>query len=342
MQHAPFRQGLLALLAALPVSEAMAWDEYGHAIVARVAERHLTETAREQIYAFAPGIQLMSLASTMERKEATDRMWKKHTPDIAAWHFHSYPLQAALQPETAADCPETGSLQCAGAKIREHLAIVANEERSPNQRKTSLAFVVHLIGDIHQPLRTATDNDRNGKTVMLPPLQTRPARRPAPPDAPISLFDLWDHVLLKTALALPARQDLTSTGSRVPKRAKGKGRGSAAAPDRPSLAREPFELWPQEVLRVEAHARDLEAAHAGSITAWQQGTLGHWIVASHQLARTHVHAPLRQIGAAGTAGSAEAWRRYLADSTELNGQLLVKAGVRLARLLNQALAPAAP
>lgn len=229
---------------------------YGHAIVARVAERHLTATAREQIDASAPGIQLMSLSSTMERKEATDRMWKTRPPDIAAWPFHSDPLQAALQ-------PETGSRQCAGAKIREHLAIIANEERSPNPRKTSQAFMVHLIGDIHQPLRTATDNDRSGKTVMLPPRQTRPARRPAPSDAPLSLFDLRDPVLLKTALALPARQHPTAAVPGAPQRARSKDRGSAVAPDRPSPARAPFEPWPQEVLRVEAHARDLEATHAG-------------------------------------------------------------------------------
>ena len=271
----------------------------------------------------------------MERKEATDRMWKTRPPDIAAWPFHSDPLQAALQ-------PETGSRQCAGAKIREHLAIIANEERSPNPRKTSQAFMVHLIGDIHQPLRTATDNDRSGKTVMLPPRQTRPARRPAPSDAPLSLFDLRDPVLLKTALALPARQHPTAAVPGAPQRARSKDRGSAVAPDRPSPARAPFEPWPQEVLRVEAHARDLEATHAGSITAWQQGTLGHGIVAAHPLARPHVQALLRQIGTAGMADSAEAWRRYLADSTELNGQLLVKAGVRLARRLNPALAPAAP
>lgn len=162
---------LLAVLAVSP--PARAWGCQGHEIVAIIAESHLNPRARlmaQEIlatspislglprYCHDPGLDAFADSSTWADDERSIR------PDTASWHFIDIPL-TARRDDLAQYCnPSTG---CLTSALAAELAILKNPRESVQARADALRFVIHLVGDIHQPLHAATNNDRGGNCVPV-------------------------------------------------------------------------------------------------------------------------------------------------------------------------------
>jgi hypothetical protein len=48
-----------------------------------------------------------------------------------------------------------------------YVQVLKSPDSPPNEKPTTLRFVVHLIGDIHQPLHAGFAEDRGGNSVDL-------------------------------------------------------------------------------------------------------------------------------------------------------------------------------
>ena len=83
-----------------------------------------------------------------------------------AWHFVSIGLDHAdYIPER--DCTEAGPADCLLPRIESFTAILRDKSRSLAVRLEALKFVVHLVGDLHQPLHCADNMDRGGNDVEV-------------------------------------------------------------------------------------------------------------------------------------------------------------------------------
>jgi len=130
--------------------------------------------------------------------------WRILTPNTAPWHFDdiplgdspSGPLNAASQPWCASGCVSTA--------LAENLHKLASGTSSPADAAMALAFVVHFVGDIHQPLHTEDNNDRGGNEVTI---STSGAGVSAS-----NLHSLWDGPLVAAALG-PDLDPATTTVS---------------------------------------------------------------------------------------------------------------------------------
>ena len=69
-----------------------------------------------------------------------------------------------------------------------------DESANPTERREALLFLVHFVGDMHQPLHCANNHDRGGNDVTV---QFRGTR--------MNLHRVWDSALLDR---LPAEQQL--------------------------------------------------------------------------------------------------------------------------------------
>jgi hypothetical protein len=108
------------------------------------------------------------------------------------------------------DCPDGN---CVLAKIEEFKATLKDRNAAPEKRKEALMFVVHFIGDMHQPLHCSDHHDKGGNDVKL----TYFGRA-------TNLHSLWDSGLLsrmgvEDALFAILNHDLTP--KRTKKLAKG-------------------------------------------------------------------------------------------------------------------------
>lgn len=67
---------------------------------------------------------------------------------------------SALTIDTARDCPQGA---CVVVKTEQFIAVLRDSSATPAARAEALKFVVHFVGDLHQPLHDADNNDRGGK-----------------------------------------------------------------------------------------------------------------------------------------------------------------------------------
>jgi hypothetical protein len=163
---------MLVLACALPL---FAWGPEGHNLVARLAAAHLTAAARAKVSEIlGPGVTLASISTWPDQI-------RRARPETATWHYTDIPIDRPNL-DMARDCPKG---DCAIAKIEDFRKVLADSAAQPQQRREALMFVVHFVGDMHQPLHSSDNKDKGGNNV--------------PTDffgKPLNLHSVWDSGLL--------------------------------------------------------------------------------------------------------------------------------------------------
>ncbi|MCA0393323.1 MAG: S1/P1 nuclease [Proteobacteria bacterium] len=151
---------LLLLLIALP---AQAWRPLGHRMVARLAEPRLTPLAQAEVSRLLATEHLHSLADVAnwadELRERDPQLGRRS----AKWHYVNFSGDDCRY-DAARDCPGG---DCVVAAIDAQAAILADRTRDDAARLQALKFVVHFVGDVHQPLHAGNGHDRGGNDVQV-------------------------------------------------------------------------------------------------------------------------------------------------------------------------------
>jgi hypothetical protein len=175
-QAALMRSVAACVLFAVPIC-AGAWGEEGHEIIGHIAWREMTPRAR------ADAAQLLQRPDLDAAGFAAETLWadrwrdsnrtgaKVHYDATREWHYVDVELR---RPDLAAACfghaplPD-GVLASAGPahacivdKIEQFRVELADASLPTAERAQSLRFLMHFIGDLHQPLHAGDDLDRGG------------------------------------------------------------------------------------------------------------------------------------------------------------------------------------
>ncbi|MFC4764029.1 S1/P1 nuclease [Dyella koreensis] len=162
----PTRRVLASLLATLVLApSAHAWGRQGHAIIAELAQRHLSPSAEAEI----------------ERLLAPDHT--KSLADIASWadELRNDPAQQALWDKTRGlhyinfrsetcdytpprDCPDG---LCIVGGLDHYVQVLEDRSQPDEARLQALKFVVHFVGDVHQPLHAGYRDDKGGNAYQV-------------------------------------------------------------------------------------------------------------------------------------------------------------------------------
>lgn len=147
-----------ACLLGLAAPLAMSWGPEGHAIVADIAQAHLSPAASTEV-------------ASLLKLEGFDRLdqissWadgnRNEFPHTGSWHYVDIPLKADGY-DAARDCVQGN---CVVSKIDEYVHVLADKAATPQARLLALKWVVHLVGDVHQPLHAEDNDDKGGNTVQ--------------------------------------------------------------------------------------------------------------------------------------------------------------------------------
>jgi nuclease S1 len=153
-----------ALLLGCPLDRAFAWGQEGHSIIAELAERRLDADTLRKVKVLLGGVSMASVASWADDYRASH-------PETAGWHFVDIPFdQNAYDP--VRDCkPEKGD--CVIHAIARFRADITDCSKSLTERGDALKFLIHFVGDIHQPLHDETrfaadgSDDQGGNKVLV-------------------------------------------------------------------------------------------------------------------------------------------------------------------------------
>jgi hypothetical protein len=147
---------LAALLFLLLVQSAWGWGRFGHEVTGHLAWFELEPAAREAIEELLEG-ESLALATVWADEVRPDR------PVTAPFHYINGPVNR-LEPTDAHWNLERGNVYSA---ILGYAEILANPERPRQERREALKFLVHFIGDLHQPLHAGFGEDRGGNDIPV-------------------------------------------------------------------------------------------------------------------------------------------------------------------------------
>ena len=179
---------LFVSLICLPLA-AHAWGSQGHRIVGELAARQLTPAASAQVQRLLAGEPEPTLAGIAnwadQLRESDPELGKKSS----RWHYINFPRSdcSYVPPR---DCPDGN---CAIAAINRNFLALSDTRRSDAERRDALKFLVHLVGDIHQPLHAGYADDRGGNDFQI---NYR--------DTGWNLHSVWDSLIVKSSGLDPA------------------------------------------------------------------------------------------------------------------------------------------
>ena len=166
---------VLAAGAALLPSPSLAWGKTGHRVVAAIADKQLSGLARahvEQI--LGPGESLDEAANWPDwmRSDPAPFWQKTSTP----WHYVT--LNGVVYDHAPPEGDALEALQRFTKTLQDPTASLADKQ-------LALRFVVHLVGDLHQPLHNGKGSDRGGNEVKLTWF-----------GKPANLHSVWDSLMV--------------------------------------------------------------------------------------------------------------------------------------------------
>jgi len=256
----------LALTLLFIPSSLYAWSREGHEIVAMIAEPRLQPDVRDTVVALLEGTTFIKAASWADTVR---------TQDTAPWHYVNIDIMET-EYDAARVCPQD---QCVIGQIERFHHVLARADGDVQKRQKALKYLIHLVGDLHQPLHVANNEDHRGNDVQVEFIgETINSSSQMPWD----LHAVWDSGILELH-----------------------------DPDARHCARR-LNAW-------------LKSQPEG---AFQDGSVVDWAMESHRIAKDHAYVlpENRRLGEA-----------YYRANVPVVDHQLAKAGVRLAKLLNDAL-----
>ena len=154
MLKRPLRYVLVFALVWMMAVPAWAWGPQGHQIVGRIAELRLTPAARAAVE------KLLGEGESISDDEVAN--WADHVrnlfPESGPWHYVDIPVGESKYSRSR-DCKYS---DCVIERVEKFREILADKDARKTDRQRALKWLVHLVGDMHQPLHCAERLDGDG------------------------------------------------------------------------------------------------------------------------------------------------------------------------------------
>jgi len=255
--------GLINVSLMLHFQPAFAWGITGHRVVAEIAQHHLSKKTTKALTEILGKESLSYWANWPDFiKSDTTHKWDQ----ASKWHYVDLPGNIGRIPF------EDSLKQLQGENLYTQIKVMTGQLKDKSlaveTRRNALAFLVHLIGDLHQPLHVGRDEDQGGNKITVYWF-----------DRKTNLHAIWDATLID------------------------------------------FQQY-----SYTEYAATLDIKDKYQVQAWQQSSLEDWFFESHVLSD--------KVYALTPAESKLSYQYNYIFQDDLNTQL-IKAGVRLAKILNE-------
>jgi len=176
---------LTLIFCILDLKSVFGWSAHAHRLIANIAAQSLREQTRYDMY---------KILGIKKDKHRTLETWLMDVSDWAdkqfnespAYHYvHTTPTCEPYKADRdCGDDPATGV--CIASAISNHIRIMLDETSDTYTLIASLKYLVHYMGDVHQPLHVGFRGDSGGNSfkAIFDSL------------LPISLHKIWDDNLL--------------------------------------------------------------------------------------------------------------------------------------------------
>lgn len=137
-----------------------AWGVLGHRIVGEVADRYINAKTRKAIQQIL-GAESMAMTANWADFIKSDTSYNY----LSNWHYVNLP--ADLSKTDVFSFLDHQSGPNIYNKINEMVTALKNPKSTAVEKKLALRMLIHLIGDLHQPMHTARKEDLGGNRIFL-------------------------------------------------------------------------------------------------------------------------------------------------------------------------------
>mgnify|MGYP005725656521 CR=1 FL=1 len=128
----------------------------GHRVIGKIAENHLTDKAKMEVEKLL-GPQSLAQVSTWADEIRSDPNWRKASP----WHYIN------IEDDQSIEQGLSNSKENILEAIGRFTSVLRDKKASHEQRAEALKFLVHFVGDLHQPLHVGRAGDRGGNSISV-------------------------------------------------------------------------------------------------------------------------------------------------------------------------------
>ncbi|MBC7982951.1 MAG: hypothetical protein H7Y02_03760 [Candidatus Obscuribacterales bacterium] len=159
---------------------ASSWGDEGHRITGYIANALLTANTRQKLRDLVGTDDLSQLSTILDDQRPE---WETRFPGSSKWHYENRTICTAstVKPPCVRD-------QCITAQIERFIRALQHSQAKRSERSDAIYALAHLIGDLHQPLHLADNNDRGGNDLWV--------RLPHESE-PRDLHAVWDTLLVR-------------------------------------------------------------------------------------------------------------------------------------------------
>ena len=158
-----------------------AWSGEAHRVIARIASQFLRESGKYFLAEHLTGRD----ATAVEKSLMEHSMFADSVEWSTDLHFSHTPYRGCAPFEMDRDCPLVGGARrCIVTAISNYTIRASDIELSVEERAEAIKFLIHLMGDIHNPLHVGFAEDRGGTQIHL----SEPLGE--------TLHSVWDDVLV--------------------------------------------------------------------------------------------------------------------------------------------------
>ena len=138
----------------------ISWGYTGHRTIGKLTENYLTPTAKKAVQ------DLLGDESIADACTWADEARKyPELKETANWHFLNLPLGLSFREfKQTLDTLKQANVYSALINAKENLQ---KPELSRKQKTDALKFLLHFVGDIHQPMHISRAEDKGGNTIQL-------------------------------------------------------------------------------------------------------------------------------------------------------------------------------
>lgn len=138
----------------------LSWGALGHKTIGTIAERHLNQQAKDAIKNLLDGSSLSEVSNWADEVRR-DPEFKETAP----WHYINLPLGLSKdQFEKQVLGMSQDNVYSALTKMEKQLK---DPGTSREERINALKFIVHFVGDLHQPMHVSREEDQGGNKIQV-------------------------------------------------------------------------------------------------------------------------------------------------------------------------------
>jgi len=136
----------------------VSWGPEGHSTIALIAQSHLTPQAKQAVEKILNNQPMSSISSYADQYRETH-------PQTGDWHFLN--LELGLSQSQFKQFVLQQTKPNVYIEINKEIAELSNPKTSKAQKKFDLEFLIHFVGDAHQPMHISRAEDRGGNDITV-------------------------------------------------------------------------------------------------------------------------------------------------------------------------------